>query len=159
MKDLLQSSTIRKVLWCLGAAIAGLLVFRLGAMAGYRAAFFHADFGENYYRNFYGGGPMGGPGSMMRGSFNMHGVAGEVIDVATETIAVKDLGGNELSVMVPTGTVIREGNDTIVMSAIKIGNGVAVIGAPNDAGQIRARFIRVFLVPPPAPALPNEPRF
>lgn len=157
MKDLLQSSKIRKVLWWLGAVIAALLVFWLGTAVGYRAAFFDSRFGENYYRNFYGddfngGGMIGGPGPMARGSFDMHGVAGEVIDVATDTISVKDPGGNELSVVVPTSTVIREGNNTIAIGAIKIGNGVAVIGAPNDAGQIQARFIRVFPVPPAVPA-------
>jgi len=158
MKDFLQSPKIRPILWGLGALIIFLLVFSLGTAVGYRRGIFASRWGENYYQNFYGGPPGGGvPGaveqSMMNGGpggitarapFNMHGVAGEVLDVSSSTISVKDLLGNEESVAVSADTVIRGMDDMMSMSDVKAGAWITVIGAPNDNGQIGARFIRVF---------------
>jgi hypothetical protein len=146
MKDLMQSQKIKSALWILGAVILLLIVFGLGMAAGYRRAVFSDRFGENYFRNFYGG-PPGGPiaiGPMGGMPFNMHGVAGEVIDVSSSTISVKDPDGDELSVVVATDAVIREGAQTIMVGDVKPGDMITVIGAPNAAGQIQARFIRIF---------------
>ena len=74
----------------------------------------------------------------------MHGVAGEVLDVSSSTISVKDLLGNEESVAVSADTVIRGMDDMMSLSDVKAGAWITVIGAPNDNGQIGARFIRVF---------------
>jgi phage baseplate assembly protein gpV len=142
MKDLLQSSKVKTALWIVGGVLVLLIVFGVGAAVGYHRALFTARFGENYYRNFYGAPAPGGPTGPM--SFSTHGVAGEVIDVATSSLAVKDSAGNEQSVEVIPATVIREGNDTITLADVVIGGTVTVIGGPNEAGQIEARFIRVF---------------
>lgn len=132
---------MKNVLWTLGIVIAFLLVFAIGAAVGYRRALFVSRFGENYYHNFYGMGNMGPMGPM---SISMHGVAGEVIDVESSSLSVQDPSGNERSVVVLPTTIIREGDGAIMLDAVEIGNGVTVIGGPNDEGQVEASFIRVF---------------
>lgn len=135
----------------LGAIIVLLLVFGLGVTIGSRRALFAGRFGENYYHNFYG--PQGGPPP-----FNQHGVAGEVIDLSSSTISVKDFDGDEHSVAVFPGTSIREGGTTVTLHAVRLGDMVTVIGAPNGSGQIEARFIRVFTSSSlSAPMLPPFP--
>lgn len=164
MKDFLQSPKIRPILWGLGALIILLLVFSLGTAVGYRRALFASRWGQHYYANFYGVPPgasfsavpgipgmivkgvVNGPdGIMMRAPFNMHGVAGEVLDVATATISVRNPFGVEESVVVFPDTVIRGVNGTITLRDMNAGTWVAVIGAPNGNGQVGAKFIRVFL--------------
>jgi len=147
MKDLLQSKKIKAILLILGAVIVLLVVFALGAAVGYHRALFSTRFGEDYYRNFYGGsaGPM---------AMSMHGVAGEVIDVATSTISVRDANGNEESVAIIPDTVIREGDTTIMLNAVTVGETLTVIGGPNANGQIEARLIRIF---PATSSMPMTP--
>lgn len=150
MKDFLKSSGVHAVLWILGGLILLLVAFGFGAMVGYREASYAGNFGNNYYRNFYGP-PMGQP------FFNPHGVAGEVIDLSSSTISVKDLDGDEHSVMVASSTAIREGSAAITIGDIHIGDMITVIGAPNGSGQVEARLVRVIStsssipVPPPMP--------
>lgn len=155
MKETLQSSKVRAILWIVGAIVAFLLVFGLGAVVGYHEASFAGRFGENYYQNFFGGFPAGRMA-------NTHGAAGEVIDVSSSSISVRDADGDEESVLVASDTVIREMNNTITVSEVQVGNGVTVIGTPNANGQIEARFVRVFdtsssLPTPPSPMPPGGP--
>jgi hypothetical protein len=74
----------------------------------------------------------------------MHGVAGEVIDIGTSTLFVKDPAGDEQVVFIASSTPIREMDQEILPDAIVVGDGVTVIGEPNSNGQVEARFIRVF---------------
>ena len=161
MKDILPSKGIYVILWILGILVVLLLVFGAGVAAGYRSGLFASRFGEDYYHNFLGTGP--GPGGMagvgMMGGpapINQHGTIGTVISVGSSTIATKDQNGNEQSVVIGEDTVIREMNRTISITDIQNGNQVAVIGEPNDTGQIRARFIRIFDASSSAPKLPNN---
>ncbi len=147
MKDLLKSPKVRSVLWTLGVVVAVLVVFGAGAAVGYRRALFASRFGQNYYRNFYGGSPggmMGLMGPIGKMSFSMHGVAGEVINVSSSSISVMDPSGNEQSVAIIPETLIREDDGTITVGELQAGDMVTVIGGPNGEGQIEARFIRVF---------------
>lgn len=161
MKDILQSKTIRGTLWVVGAIIVLLLVFGLGTLVGYHRAMFASGFGANYYRNF-NPAPRGLAGPEGQMSFSMHGVAGTVLDVASTTLSVEDQSGNEQSVLVTSGTAIREMSDVIIISNIQAGDTITVIGDPNQSGQIEARFIRVFgasssmqMPPPPANVTTN----
>ncbi len=148
----MQSSKTRTILWILGAAIVVLLVFGAGVLVGYHGAFYVGRFGENYYRNFFGEFP---PGRMANG----HGVAGEVIDVASSSLSVRDADGDESSVAIEPATVIREADRTIMLSDVQVGNGVVVIGAPNENGQIEAQFVRIFASSSslPVPPLSQSP--
>ena len=117
-----------------------MLVFGAGIMVGYRGGIFSSRFGENYYHNFYG------PTPVVVGKMPMspHGTVGTVLDISSSSISVKDPNGDEQSVAVDSSTVIRELNNTITLSDIKINDQVTVLGEPNEQGQIYARFIRVF---------------
>ena len=147
MKELLQSAKIKAILWILGGVIVLLLMFTLGAMVGYRQAVFAGRFGDNYYHNFYG--PTVG-----RPFFNPHGAAGEVIDLSSSTISIKDFDGDEHSILVFPGTVIRKGDNTIVLTGINVGDMITVIGTPNESGQVEAKLVRVLTSPSSVPRTP-----
>jgi hypothetical protein len=123
----------RIILWILGELILLLAVFGLGMKVGSRRAFFASRYGENYSNNFF---------FMKR--FNTHGVVGEVIDRSSSTIAVKDFHGVEAAVDIFPDTIVSENENTVSAAVIMVGNSVIVIGHPNAAGRIEARFIRVF---------------
>jgi hypothetical protein len=150
MNDFLKAPKTKTLLWILCSVLVVLVAFGLGIIVGYRRAIFASGWGENYYHNFYGmptgsGFTVGiGPGAP---PFNPHGVVGDVIDIGTSTLSVKDVDGDEQSIFVATATPIREMNNTISFTAIEVGDHVTIIGEPNDTGQVEARFIRVFTVP------------
>ncbi|HEX4103961.1 MAG TPA: hypothetical protein VHZ04_00580 [Candidatus Paceibacterota bacterium] len=137
MKNFLQSSKGKAILIIIGGVIVVLAVFAFGASVGYHRGLFADHFGENYFKNFYGG-----PAGKM--TMTMHGVAGDVIGVSSATIAVEAADGDEQSVFVPAGVVIREEDNTIMVQDVNVGDGITVIGDPTEEGQIEARFIRVF---------------
>lgn len=153
MKQLFTSKKLIIILWIVGGLILLLVAFGLGMAVGTRRADFYSRFGENYERNF----------SLARG-FNAHGVAGEVIDTSTSTISVKDFNGSEESVSILPDTIVSKGDQIVSSTAIMAGNGVIVIGHPDDEGQIEARFIRLFpsssslpaFPAPQAPAIPTR---
>lgn len=155
MSNFLSSRKIRTTLWILGGLILLFVAFGLGVALGYRRAGFAAGFDADYYRNFIGAGAT----SVAPAGFMMpppptvtHGVVGTVIDLGTSTVSVENGEGNERSVEVPSGTVIREGDQTIVIGNMAVGDQITVIGEPNDQGQIVARFIRIFS----ASSTPNQ---
>lgn len=147
MSTILSSKKVRAVLWILGGLILLFVAFGLGVTVGYRRAGFAAGFDADYYRNFVGmGATSAGPAGFVAPPppTVIHGVAGTVIDVGTSTVSVENQEGNERSVEVPSGTVIREGDNTIVIGNMAVGDQITVIGEPDDEGQIVARFIRIF---------------
>ena len=144
MSSFLESRKVRTVLWILGGLIVLFVVFGLGIAVGYDRAGFAAGFDRNYFRIFFGG-PPSGPIGMMSPPMPMgiHGVVGAVIDVGTSTISVTNQQDNEQSIAVSSGTVIRDGNNTVAIGDVAVGDQIAVIGEPNDQGQVAAKFIRV----------------
>ncbi|HUC01869.1 MAG TPA: hypothetical protein VMA75_03110 [Candidatus Paceibacterota bacterium] len=151
MSNFLSSKNVRAVLIILGSLIILFVAFGLGIAVGYERAGFAAGLDKNYYRIFYGaspGGPLGSMTSVMPvpGPGPIHGVVGTVIDLGTSTISVRDGDGDEQSVAVPTGTSIRQGEGTVVIGNVSVGDQIAVIGEPDADGQIVARFIRIIPV-------------
>ena len=146
MNEFLKTPKTKIVLGILCGILVVLIAFGLGIAVGYRRAIFSSQFGEHYYHNLYGD-PFGRPmmGVANREPLTMHGVIGSVIDIASSTILVKDPLGNEQSVVVVSSTSIREMDNNILLNDVKIGDGVTVIGNPNENGQVEARFIRVFV--------------
>jgi hypothetical protein len=155
MSNFLESKKMRAVLWILGGLIVLFVVFGLGIAVGSHRAGFAAGFDQNYYRNFYGAAPAGPTGLMVPPApVATHGVVGTVIDLGTSTISVKDQQDSERSVAISSGTVIRSGNGNVTIGSVAIGDQIAVIGEPNDQGQISARFIRIF---PASSSMPMQP--
>lgn len=148
MSNFLESKLVRTILWILGGLIVLVVVFGLGISVGYNRAGFASGFDQNYYRNFYGVPPGGAIGLVAPPMpVAIHGVVGKVIDLGTSTISVEDQQGNEQSVAVSSGTDIRNGNGTMVIGDVAVGDQIAVIGEPNSVGQIDARFIRILSTP------------
>ncbi len=158
MNDIFQKVWVRWTAGALAAAVIFFLAFGLGVSVGYRKAMFASAWGRSYELNFSGPAHHGFVFASGAIAGNMHGVAGTVIDVASGTIAVKDGDNDEESIAVASGTVIRQMNDMISLSALAVGDRVVVIGTPDSAGQIEAHFIRVFPAPAPGTGNPLPPQ-
>ncbi len=156
IKQFVQSRVFRWAMGGVGVLIVFLLVFKAGEFVGFRKAGFSYRWGENYYRG------MVGPreGVMPRGfeprDFMMgHGTFGSVISVSSSSLVIKGNDGAERVVLITQKTEIRRFRDTIVPDDLKLNDRVTIIGAPNDAGQIEARLIRVMPPQGPAPVVPQ----
>ena len=155
MQDLLKLKKIRITLWVVGELVLLLVVFGLGMAVGDHRSLFASRFGENYYHNFLGMGD-GFGGRMEMGHFNTHGVAGTVIDVTSSTISVKNFRGSEESVAILPETIVSENDNTVSSTVITVGNDVIVVGQPDNQGEIRARFIRLFTSSSSMPLPPSS---
>ncbi len=161
MKNFFHAKPFHAVLWILGGIVVLMIVFGSGVAVGYRSGLFASRYGQDYYRNFIGSGH-GGMGMLPGGMLpppiaNQYGVIGTVISVGSSTISMQDAEGNEQSIMLDEATVIREMNATLSASQIRDGSHIAVIGEPNDTGQVHARFIRVFPASSSILRLPANP--
>jgi hypothetical protein len=147
MKEFLSHLKSNKLIFSVVAVIALLLVFKAGMSFGYHRALFNSEWGQNYYRNFYG--DRRSPMPMMdlpdRGFMGMHGTVGTIIDISSSTISLKGQDNIEKSIVIKSDGVARRGGSNISFSDLKIGDNIAVIGGPNENGQVEAKFIRVFL--------------
>lgn len=146
MDKFLSRVKSNKFIFLAAVVIVLAVVFRLGMSFGYHRALFDSEWGRNYYNNFYGAGRASAPmmGFSDRGFMGMHGTVGTVIDISSSTVSIKDRNNVERSVAIDGDESIRKGNSDIPVSELKIGDNIAVIGGPNENGQIEAKFIRVF---------------
>lgn len=143
-----QSRTLKITLGTIVVIIIFLLVFDLGVMVGLRKANFSYKWGENYHRNFAGprGGFLKDFGRGGRDFIGAHGVFGQIIKIDGSTVIIKGRDNLEKIVVIKEDTAIMRFRETIKSSDLKVDDFIVVIGEPNDAGQIEAKFIRV--VPP-----------
>ena len=143
-----QSKTFKTTLIVIGALIVLLLVFKAGEFVGYRKARFSYKWGENYNRNF--AGPRGGFfGNFGRGFgdhdyINAHGTFGSIIKIDSSTFVVKGNDNVEKTILISDKTTITSRRETIKTSDLKVDDRIAIIGSPNEQGQIEAKLIRVF---------------
>lgn len=145
-----QSKIFKGMLWGLGILVLVLVIFKAGLVVGSKKANFSCRWGENYYRNF-GGPPRGGfmGGIKDRAFPNAHGLIGQILKVDGLTINMKAQDGTEKIVLVTETTDIKKMNAKVKIIDLTTADTITVIGEPNEAGQIVAKFIRV--VPPPPP--------
>lgn len=136
----------KRFIFAIAGIIVLLLVFRAGMSFGYYRALFSTEWGQNYYRNFYGDRRLMSPisGITDKGSLGMHGTVGTIIDISSSTLSVKGHDNIERSVAIDGDESIRKAGSDISVADLRIGDNIAVIGGPNENGQIEARFIRVF---------------
>ncbi len=152
IKQVLESSAWKAVLWIAGAVVVLLIAFKAGEFVGYSKAGYSYRWGENVYRTYmgprFGGGMMNG-GGMMGGFLPTqdflagHGVAGPVLRVAMPTFVVQDRDGAEKIVEVTSSTAIRYMHSSLSAGELVAGMSVMVIGSPDASGVIEARLIRV----------------
>lgn len=163
--DFIKSKGFKITVMATGGLAITALVFSAGVAVGFQKARFASDWGGNYEKNFgferagrdrdfnrqgmtkgmrdFGQNflpPLpGNPGSMM----NSHGVAGQILNIASTSLAIRDVDGIEKTVGFASTTPVSAGwNDSSVMS-LKIDDKIMVIGQANDKGQVQARFIRI----------------
>lgn len=149
LQQLIESVTVRRVLWAIGGIIILTGVFKAGEMVGFAKASFSYQWGESYYRSFMGPargwfGMMGGDrrgGGFLAG----HGVSGPILRVASSTFIIHDRDGAEKAVAITPTTLIRKYRDAVAFSDLKPGMNVAVIGAPGAGGVIEARLVRILV--------------
>lgn len=152
MDKFLTNVKSKKTIFVIVAIVVLLLVFRAGMSFGYHRALFASEWGQNYYKNFYGdqrrsfsaNDPMPMMDFSDKSPMGMHGTVGTIIDISSSTISIKGKDNIERSIVVDSDQVIKNGASNISVSDLKIGDNIAVIGGPNANGQIDARFIRVF---------------
>jgi hypothetical protein len=124
-----------------------LLFFRLAFNLGVRKGAYACKWSENYHRNF--GGPSGENMMMDKDpSMPSHGVFGQVIGTATDTLIIKQNDGVETSVAVTDDTIIELLHQRVPLHEVHLYETVVVIGQPDENGRIEATFVRI-LPPPP----------
>ncbi|MFA6603360.1 MAG: hypothetical protein WCT10_00795 [Patescibacteria group bacterium] len=156
MNELLKKRSFRIGAAAIGGLILLIVIFQAGMAVGFRKARFSYQWGENYHKMF--GGPQGGFAGDFRRDFegrdfmNANGVAGAIIKIDGRTLVIRGVDGAELVVLLADTTVIRAGRETVRAEDLTTEDSVVVIGEPDTAGQIAAKFIRVFpQEPPPGP--------
>jgi hypothetical protein len=134
----------------LGGALVALVCFSAGVKIGLLKAKFSYHFGENYERNFIGPRfPMDGSkeffgGFEGRDFRNAHGLAGTIISITDNSLAVKDRDGKENSVSVTERTIIKKFREDIALSDLKVDENVVILGQSGESGSVEAELIRVF---------------
>lgn len=145
---LFQSKTFKNAILGIAAIIILLFVFKIGIIVGARKANFSRQWSDNYHRNF--GGPKEG---FLKGFENFkdrnfieaNGAFGQIIkiDVSSSTLAIKGRNDIEKIILIKNNTTIKRFQNTIGLNDLKIDDNIVIIGEPNNAGQIEARFIRL----------------
>lgn len=137
-----------KSFWILTGGIVGLIVilsvFKVGMIIGIRKADFSCRWSDNYHRNF--AGPRGG--FMMnfqdQDFIEASGSFGKIIRIDGNILILVGRNNIEKSVLISEKTIIKRFQDDLKVSDLKIDDQIAVIGEPNEAGQIVAKLVRVF---------------
>ncbi|MFA5048161.1 MAG: hypothetical protein WC516_04025 [Patescibacteria group bacterium] len=154
LNKIFRSKFFYGVIFGIVAVILLLVVFRLGMIVGFREATFSYQWGDNYHQNF--AGPKQGfvRNLMDRDFTEAHGVFGQIIKVDGASLAIKGKDNMEKIIFVGGSTTINMFNKIIKLSDLKIDDNVIVIGEPDSAGRIEAKFIRVL---PPSLGPGNRP--
>ncbi len=152
ISDFFKSKGFVVATWVVAGLIVLGLTFHAGVMVGARKAAFAGRWNDSYSNNFggprgfIGRGMMGVSSGVMNGGYDMmqaHGVFGQIIKIDGQSLIMKSSEGVEKVVLVTSATSIRAGREEIKLENLKVSDQLVVIGNPNDAGQIDARFIRL----------------
>ena len=159
-KEITRSKKFKFFLFGIGFVVILLVDFGLGVLVGYKKANFSYKWEENYSRNFMGS-RREMPGGMMGKDFtNASGIFGEIIKIDGMNLTINGQDGVEIVVVLKPDTAIRDHRNSVKSADLKVGEHITVIGSPNDAGQIEARFVRIMpadFSPPPLPLSTPEP--
>ena len=88
----------------------------------------------------------------MFGLASGHGAIGAIqtVDIQNQSITLQLGDGTSQTVLVNKDTRIEKSGKRITLSDLKADDRITVIGSPGNQGQIMAKWIRVFVNPPPA---------
>lgn len=160
-KKFFQSRLFLGVILGLAGLVLILLVFQLGTFVGFLKAKHSYAWGEKYFENLVGPN-QGSFQNAVGGDFlQPHGVMGDILKIDNQNIVIKGQDDIEKIIIVDDKTAIKNQRETILISGLRQGENIVVIGDPDDKGQIKASLIRVlpemrggvnsgdFLPPPP----------
>lgn len=128
-----------------------LAVYQIGTIIGFRQARFACQWGEKY--GIMIGMPLHAPGSgpggpmfdfPRRGIPSPNGANGIVVSITGRGFVVKGDDGIEKTVIISSSTQMRKGGSDARLIDVLPEDRVVIFGAPDDAGEIVAGFIRVF---------------
>ncbi len=153
INEKIKSITPGKVVGMIIILAVILGTFQAGVFVGFSKASFRYNFGDNYYRNF--GQPNGPIGrSMMKPLNDMgmrlldergggHGTFGKIIKISLPNIVVLGPDNIEKIVLMGTTTTIHMNRTQITADNLVLDQDITVLGAPNENGEIVAKFIRI----------------
>lgn len=151
-KKCAQSKHFKIAVGVFGILFVASLIFQAGIFVGYHKAAFSYGYGDNYYRMFGERHERGGDtrfgGMMGRGEWNedfapAHGIIGKIVKIELPNIIVEGTDAIEKIVLVTPDTTVRQSRDNIAADKLEVGNIVMIIGSPNAASQIEAKYVRL----------------
>ena len=137
IKKILESKTLRGVLYGIGIILIATLIFCVGISVGFHQASFGESWSEHYNDNF----------GMGNHSTNAHGAIGKIIKLQLPNIIVEDKDNTEKVILIADDTIIEKQGTGIKSADLQLNDFVVVIGSPNNQGQIEAKLIRVIPLP------------
>ncbi len=78
-----------------------------------------------------------------------HGAIGKIVRINLPTFVVASKESLEKVILITKDTIIKRSGDAVPATDLKIDDFAVILGTPNDAGQIEAKFIRLL------PSLPT----
>jgi hypothetical protein len=149
LKEIINSKYFKQTLLVVASLAILVFVFSAGVFVGLEKAKFSYGWGENYFRNFAGPGglpdrPFGGHDPFWDKSYiNPHGIFGAIIKINQDSFIISDTHELEIPILVQGDTVIKNHDQNLNISGLKVGDKVIVIGAPDNRGGVAAKLIRI----------------
>lgn len=140
----IKSRSFRVVVTALLVVLVAAVIFQAGMFVGYRRATFSYHWNEMYTRG--PGDPHSVYAPFMGDDMNPNpdGASGEIVSVHLPEIMIKAPSQNEKVVIISPDTIIRRMRAMGSSSDLTSGTQVIVVGKPDDQGDIRASFVRIF---------------
>lgn len=146
LKNIPRSILARNLSLAFLTVLAVLGIFQAGVFVGYHKAFLARRLMGNDMR---GPGPGGSMGFVTEGDIaSGHGAVGQIVKISLPQIIVADKDRSEKDILVSSETKIRQFRNELTASQLKVDDFVVILGAPNNNGQIAAKFIRLLPAPP-----------
>jgi hypothetical protein len=155
LKKIYSSKTVKICVVVIGAMIYGLVIFKLGMVAGYDKADFSHSLGENYRDIFTNQPPSLGEKINDNSFTDANGASGKIIKINDPLLYIEEPNDGEKVVSTDQTTTIRMFREQIPFSRLKTDEFVVVVGDPDGDGTIGAKLIRVVPPPPQRPAAPK----
>jgi len=129
----------------LGILLIALIIFWAGVAIGYNKAIFSYRWHSHYAEQFAGNqSPFAIPNDHDADNMpNPHGAFGTIISAHLPLIIIKGPIEAEKTVIITATTVIRDIHNDAASTTLTEGQGVVVIGSPDEQGRIVASFIRI----------------
>lgn len=157
IEDISKSKIVRQVIIGICIMIVALCILFLGINIGEHRARYAGQFGNNFERNFMGPDGMRG-GMFGDGLPGGHGAAGEIVSINLPQLIISGPDSIEKVVALKDSTIVREFQNNIKSSDLKVGDFVVVLGNPNEQGEIEAKLVRVMPNPMVSTSTSANPR-